>query len=257
MKKLVNPTSDSILKVSNLTKDFSGIRAVNNVSFELASGTITAVIGPNGAGKTTLYNLISGNLAATSGSVNLDGKEILGLSPDQIVKAGIGRSFQITSVFPSLTVEQNVRAAVISLQGKQFDFWSNVQGDLDLNQAVREILNLLGIEALAERPVSLLSHGDRSLVEIALVLALKPRLILLDEPTSGMSRSEAQRIVQLIKHLRQATGCTFLITEHDVEVVFDLAKIIIVMHQGQIILQGDRQEISNSPEVRRVYLGTN
>ena len=146
---------------------------------------------------------------------------------------------------------------MISRQGKQFDFWSNVQGDRDLNLAVREILNLVGIGALAELPVGLLSHGDRSLVEIALVLALKPRLILLDEPTAGMSRSEAQRIVQLIQHLRQATDCTFLITEHDVEVVFDLAKIIIVMHQGQIILQGDRQEISNSPEVRRVYLGTN
>ncbi len=256
MKKLVNPTSDSVLKISNLTKNFSGIRAVNNVSFELASGTITAVIGPNGAGKTTLYNLISGNLAATSGSVKLDGQEILGLTANQIVKAGIGRNFQITSVFPSLTVEQNVRAAVISLQGKQFDFWSNVKGDRDLNQPVREILNLVGIEALAERPVSLLSHGDRSLVEIALVLALKPRLILLDEPTAGMSREEAQRIVELIKQLRQATGCTFLVTEHDLEMVFNLAESIVVMHQGKIILQGDRQVISNSPEVRRVYLGT-
>ena len=256
MKKLVNPTSDSILKVSNLTKDFSGIRAVNNVSFELASGTITAVIGPNGAGKTTLYNLISGNLAATSGSVELDGQEILGLTANQIVKAGIGRNFQITSVFPSLTVEQNVRAAVISLQGKQFDFWTNVKGDRDLNQAVREILNLVGIEALAERPVSLLSHGDRSLVEMALVLALKPRLILLDEPTAGMSREEAKKIVQLIKQLRRATGCTFLITEHDLEMVFNLAELIIVMHQGKIILQGDRQAIRDSPEVRRVYLGT-
>ena len=114
----------------------------------------------------------------------------------------------------------------------------------------------MGIAALAERPVSLLSHGDRSLVEIALVLALKPRLILLDEPTAGMSREEAKKIVQLIKHLRQATGCTFLITEHDLEMVFNLAELIIVMHQGKIILQGDRHEISNSPEVRRVYLGT-
>ena len=256
MKKLVNPTSDSVLKISNLTKDFSGIRAVNNVSFELASGTITAVIGPNGAGKTTLYNLISGNLAATSGSVKLDGQEILGLTANQIVKAGIGRNFQITSVFPSLTVEQNVRAAVISLQGKQFDFWTNVKGDRNLNQAVREILNLVGIEALAERPVSLLSHGDRSLVEIALVLALKPRLILLDEPTAGMSREEAQRIVELIKQLRQATGCTFLITEHDLDVVFNLAELLVVMHQGRIILQGDHPAIRDSPEVRRVYLGT-
>ena len=256
MKKLVNPASDSFLKVSNLTKDFSGVRAVNDVSFELGSGTIAAVIGPNGAGKTTLYNLISGKLAPTSGSVKLDHKEIIGLTPNQIVQAGIGRSFQITSVFPSLTVEQNVRAAVISRQRKQFDFWSNVRGDLHLNQAVGEILNLLGIEALITLPVCLLSHGDRSLVEMAIVLALKPRLILLDEPTAGMSRGEAQRIVQLIKHLQQATGCTFLITEHDLEVVFNLAESLIVMHQGRIIIQGDGRAIKDSPEVRRIYLGT-
>ena len=241
--------------MSNLTKDFSGIRAVNHVSFELTCGTITAVIGPNGAGKTTLYNLLSGKLAATSGSVKLDGKEILGLSPERIVKAGIGRSFQITSVFPNLSVRQNVRIAAIACQGKQFDFWHNVKEDRVLNRDVREILNLLGLETLAERPVALLSHGDRSLVEIAIVMALKPRLILLDEPTAGMSREEAQRIVHLIKHLPQTTGCTFLITEHDLEVVFALAETIIVMHQGRIILRGDRQTISNSPEVRRVYLG--
>ncbi len=256
MKNLVNSASDSVLKVSNLTKDFSGIRAVNNVSFELDSGAITAVIGPNGAGKTTLYNLISGHLAPTSGSVKLDNKEIVGLTPDQIVQAGIGRSFQITSIFPDLTVGQNIRVAVISRQKKQFDFWTKVKQDRSLNQAVKDILELVGIEALAQNPVNLLSHGDRSLVEIALVLALKPRLILLDEPTAGMSREEAQKIVQLIKQLQEATGCTFLITEHDLEVVFNLSESIIVMHQGQILLQGDCQAVSDSPEVRRVYLGT-
>ncbi len=256
MKKSVNTSSHSVLKVSNLTKDFSGIRAVNQVSFELSSGSITAVIGPNGAGKTTLYNMLSGNLAPTSGSVKLEGKEIIGLTPDRIVQAGIGRSFQITSVFPNLSVEQNVRVAVISRQRKQFDCWRNLESDRALNQAVREILNLVGIETLAKSPVSLLSHGDRSLVELAIVLALKPNLILLDEPTAGMSREETQRIVQLIKHLQQSTDCTFLITEHDLDVVFNLAESIVVMHQGKIIAKGNYQEISDSSEVRRVYLGT-
>ena len=256
MKKSVNTFSHSVLKVSNLTKDFSGICAVNQVSFELSSGSITAVIGPNGAGKTTLYNLLSGNLAPTSGSVKLEGKEIIGLTPDRIVQAGIGRSFQITSVFPNLSVEQNVRVAVISRQRKQFDFWHNLESDRAVARAVREILDLVGIETLAQSPVRLLSHGDRSLVELAIVLALKPRLILLDEPTAGMSREETQRIVQLIEYLQQSTDCTFLITEHDLDVVFNLAESIVVMHQGKIIAQGNYQEISNSSEVRRVYLGT-
>ena len=255
MKKLVKHSTESVLKVSNLTKDFSGIRAVNQVSFELSSSSITAVIGPNGAGKTTLYNLLSGNLAPTSGSVKLEGTELIGLTPDRIVKAGISRSFQITSVFPDLSVEQNVRVAVISRQRKQFDFWHSLKSDRAVGRAVREILNLVGIETLAKSPVSLLSHGDRSLVEIAIVLALKPRLILLDEPTAGMSREEAQRIVQSIEHLQQSTDCTFLITEHDLEVVFNLAESIIVMHQGKIIARGNDREISNSSEVRRVYLG--
>ena len=256
MKKSVNHFADIVLKVSNLTKDFSGICAVNQVNFELSSGSITAVIGPNGAGKTTLYHLLSGNLAPTSGSVRLEGKELIGLTPDRIVRVGIGRSFQITSVFPDLSVEQNVRVAVISRQRKQFDFWRILKRDRSVDRAVREILTLVRIEPLAKSPVSLLSHGDRSLVEIAIVLALKPRLILLDEPTAGMSREEAQRIVQLIKHLQQSTDCTFLITEHDLDVVFNLAESIIVMHQGKIIAQGNCQEISNSSEVRRVYLGT-
>ena len=256
MTKLVKHSTESVLKVSHLTKDFSGIRAVNSVSFELSSGSITAVIGPNGAGKTTLYNLLSGNVAPTSGSVKLEGKEIIGLTPDRIVRVGIGRSFQITSVFPNLSVEQNVRVAVISRQRKQFDFWHSLKSDRAVDRAVSEILNLVGIETLAQSPVSLLSHGDRSLVEIAIVLALKPRLILLDEPTAGMSREETQKIVQLIKHLQQSTDCTFLITEHDLEVVFNLAESIIVMHQGKIIAQGNYREISNSSEVRRVYLGT-
>ncbi|MGK7875144.1 MAG: ABC transporter ATP-binding protein [Xenococcaceae cyanobacterium] len=247
---------ETILQVTNLVKDFSGIRAVNSVSFTLSTGTITAVIGPNGAGKTTLYHLISGQLAPTSGQVLLKGKKITGLAPHKIVKAGIGRSFQITSVFPSLTVEQNVRAALISRMGRQFDFWHCVEGDRSLNQAVHQILPLVGIQHLASKPVRILSHGDRALVEMAIVLACKPRLILLDEPTAGMSREETSRMVQLIRHLQQKTGCTFLITEHDLEVVFNLAENIIVMCQGRILAMGQSDEIRTNPDVRRAYLGT-
>ena len=257
-------TPDPILQVTNLVKDFSGIRAVNDVSFTLATGNIAAVIGPNGAGKTTLYNLISGQLSPTSGSIKLKGKEIAGLPPDKIVKAGIGRSFQITSVFPSLTVLQNVRTAAISRIGRQFDLWQGVGRDSlednspasSLQQGVQKILTLVGIEHLAANIVSALSHGDQALVEIAIVLALEPQLILLDEPTAGMSREETRHIVQLIRHLRQQTGCTFLITEHDMEVVFQLAETIIVMHQGKILATGNPDDIHHNPSVRRAYLGT-
>lgn len=218
--------------------------------FLIAAG-LTTIFGVMG-----ILNFAHGSLYMLGAYLSYSFKEIVGLTPNLIVQAGIGRSFQITSIFPNLTVAQNIRVAVISLQRKQFDFWTKVQQDRSLNQAVKDILELVGIEALAQNPVNLLSHGDRSLVEIAIILALKPRLILLDEPTAGMSREEAQKIVQLIKQLQQATGCTFLITEHDLEVVFNLAESIIVMHQGQILLQGDRQAVSDSPEVRRVYLGT-
>ncbi|NES01618.1 MAG: ABC transporter ATP-binding protein [Okeania sp. SIO2F4] len=244
-----------MLEVINLVKDFSCIRAVNNVSFNLSAKTITAVIGPNGAGKTTLYHLISGELQPTSGSVKLNGRELVGLSPHKIVKAGIGRSFQITSVFPSLTVQQNIRAAVIARGDRQFNFWQNLQSDISLKQTVSEVMSLVGIENLATTPLQHLSHGDRSLVEIAIVLAVKPLLILLDEPTAGMSQSETNRIVELIRYLQQEMGCTFLITEHDMEVVFNLAELIIVLHQGSILAVGNSEEIKNHPDVRRAYLG--
>ena len=248
--------AEIILQVTNLVKDFSGIRAVNNVSFTLSTGTITAVIGPNGAGKTTLYQLISGQILPTSGSVKLKGKKITGLAPHKIVKAGIGRSFQITSVFPGLTARQNVRAALISRIGAQFDWWHCVESDRPLNIAVDKILALVGIQHLASTAVQILSHGDRALVEIAIVLACKPRLILLDEPTAGMSREETGNMVQLIRHLQQKTGCTFLITEHDMEVVFNLAENIIVMCQGKILAMGRSDEIRTNPDVRHAYLGT-
>ena len=248
--------SETILQVTNLVKDFGGIRAVNDINFTLSAGGLTALIGPNGAGKTTLYHLICGRLPPTSGQIKLQGKNITGLAPHAIVRAGIGRSFQITSVFPALTVRQNVRAAAISRMGRQFDWWRRVERDRPLNQAVEKILALVGIQHLASKPVQSLSHGEQGLVEIALVLALEPRLILLDEPTAGMSREETSRIVQLLRQLNQKTGCAFLITEHDMDVVFNLAETIIVMHQGKIIAAGEPEQIRANPDVRRAYLGT-
>lgn len=248
--------SDIILEVTNLVKDFGGIRAVNHVNVTLLAGELTALIGPNGAGKTTLYQLICGGLTPTSGQIIFQGENITGWAPHAIVRVGIGRSFQITSVFPALTVRQNVRAAAISRMGKQFDWRHRVERDLPLNQAVEEMLAQVGIQHLAPQPVQSLSHGERGLVEIALVLALEPRLILLDEPTAGMSREETNRIVKLLRQLNQKTGCAFLITEHDMQVVFDLAEKIIVMNQGRVIATGNSEQIRANPDVRCAYLGT-
>ena len=248
--------TETLLQVTNLVKDFGGIRAVNHVNFTLPTGSLTALIGPNGAGKTTLYHLICGSLTPTSGQIILQEKNITGLAPHTLVKAGIGRSFQITSLFPALTVRQNVRVAAISRMGRQFDGWRWVTGDRALHQAVEKKLARIGIQHLASQPVQSLSHGERGLVEIALVLALEPRLILLDEPTAGMSREETSRIVELLRQLNQEIGCAFLITEHDMEVVFNLAEKIIVMDQGTIIATGDPEQIRRNPDVRRAYLGT-
>ncbi len=245
-----------ILEVKNLVKNFSGNKVVDNVSFSLENGTITAVIGPNGAGKTTLYKLISGQLLPTSGTIELKGKKITGLAPHQIVKAGIGRSFQITSVFEGLTVKQNVRVAIAARVGQQFDLWHSLEGNRRLNRSVGKILAAVGILDLADILVRNLSYGERALVEIAIVLACKPSLILLDEPTAGMSHVETTRVVKLIKDLQQKTRATFLMTEHDMEVVFNLAENIIVMSRGKILAAGQPEEIRNNSDVRRAYLGT-
>jgi len=245
-----------ILEVKNLVKNFSGNKVVDNVSFSLENGTITAIIGPNGAGKTTLYKLISGQLMPTSGTIELKGKKITGLAPHTIVKAGIGRSFQITSVFEGLRVKQNVRVAIAAQMGREWDLWSFLQRDRRLNRSVSEILAAVGILDLADILVRNLSYGERALVEIAIVLACKPSLILLDEPTAGMSDAETTRVVKLIKDLQQKTRATFLMTEHDMEVVFNLAENIIVMSRGKILAAGKPEEIRNNRDVRRAYLGT-
>ena len=245
-----------ILEVTNLVKNFSGNYAIDNLSFSLETGTITAVIGPNGAGKTTLYKLISGQLVPTSGTIKLKGKKITGLAPHKIVKAGIGRSFQITSVFPGLTVQQNVRVAIVAQTGRQFDLWNCLDRDRDLDRSVIEILERVGIPDLANILVRNLSHGERALVEIAIVLACKPSLILLDEPTAGMSRQETNRIVKLIENLQQKTGWTFLMTEHDMKVIFNLAEKIIAIDRGRMLAAGTPQEIRANGDVRRAYLGT-
>ena len=244
-----------LLQIRGLTKDFGRLRAVDGVDLDVHEGELTAVIGPNGAGKTTLYNLITGRFRPTRGSIRFLGEEIGGLSPPDILRRGIGRSFQITNVFPSLTVLENVRIACIVRMGRQHRWFRRVEADRELHEASMEVLRMVQLEALWDRPVKSLSHGDRRLVEVAIVLATRPKLVLLDEPTAGMNPTETRRMVELIRSLHRQTGTTFLLTEHDMEVVFAICRRIVVMHRGQVLADGTPEAIRANPDVRAAYLG--
>ncbi|HEY8485813.1 MAG TPA: ABC transporter ATP-binding protein [Limnochordales bacterium] len=245
----------ALLSVRGLVKEFGRLRAVDGVDLEVEEGELTAVIGPNGAGKTTLYNLITGRYAPTAGSIRFRGREVAGLAPPELVRLGIGRSFQITNVFPNLTVLQNVRIAAIVQMGRQRRWWQRVDHDAELHQACMAVLRQVGLDGLAHRPVNTLSHGDRRQVEVAIVLATRPKLVLLDEPTAGMNPAETRRMVELIQRLHRETGTTFLLTEHDMEVVFSICRRIVVMHRGRVLADGSPEEIRRNPEVRAAYLG--
>jgi branched-chain amino acid transport system permease protein len=247
--------AEVVLEVRDLRRAFGALRAVDGVSLQLERGAIVALIGPNGAGKTTLYNLVTGRLRADDGSVRFRGQELLGLPPHAIARRGLVRSFQITNVFPGLTVLQNVRAALIARHRRTGDWWHPVARDAPLNQEAHAILNRVGLQGVAGRLVSAMPHGDRRVVEIALVLALDPEVVLFDEPTAGLNPEESQRVVALIRDLRHRTGKTFLITEHDLAVVFALAERILVMHQGRLLAQGSPADVQADREVRRAYLG--
>jgi branched-chain amino acid transport system ATP-binding protein len=246
---------DPVLELRDVRKHFGAVRAVDGVTLQLRRGEIVALIGPNGAGKTTLYNVISGRLRADAGTVRFHGQELVGLPTHAVVRRGLARSFQITNVFPGLSVLQNVRAALIARHRRTLDWWHPVAHDQGLNAEAHAILAQVGLAPVAHRLVSALPHGDRRVVEIALVLALDPSVVLFDEPTAGLTAEESRRVVALIRDLQSRTGKTFLLTEHDLAVVFAVAERILVMHQGRLLAQGSPAEVQADQEVRRAYLG--
>ncbi len=241
-----------MIKVANLNKAFGGLRAVDNLSFEGARNRITSIIGPNGAGKSTAFNLIAGTLPPDSGTVTLDGREITGMAPYVLAGLGVARSFQITNLFFGLSVLENVRLACQSLERR-----SRYLVRLDRLAAplarAHEILAEFGLAEQADELVGNLSHGDQRRVEIALCMALDPKLLMLDEPTQGMSPSETAEIDALIKSL--AGRVTVLLIEHDIDLVMSLSDHVVVMHQGQKLFEGTPDEVSASPAVRQAYLG--
>jgi branched-chain amino acid transport system ATP-binding protein len=242
-----------MLKVEEIHKSFDDFKAVNGANLNVERGELVAVIGPNGAGKTTLFNLITGQLKADEGKVIFNEEVISHLPPYKICKRGIARSFQIANIFPRLTVFRNVQVSVLSQQEKSRKLFYPAE-KLALEET-KSILENVGLLDKAENTAGSLAHGDQRALEIAIALGNEPELLILDEPTAGMSAEETTATMALIKRLAESRGLTILFCEHDMEVVFNAAQSIMVMHQGLTVLQGEPDEVRNSSQVQECYLG--
>jgi branched-chain amino acid transport system ATP-binding protein len=243
-----------ILETRELTKEFKGFVAVNGVGLRVKRGAIHALIGPNGAGKTTCFNLLTHFLVPTSGQIFYNGREITGSSPAAIARMGLVRSFQISAVFPHLTVLENVRVALQRRRGASFDFWRSERLLDELNGRARELIVAVGLASFENAIAGELAYGRKRALEIATTLALEPEMMLLDEPTAGMTHEDVERITQLIKTV--ASGRTVLMVEHNMSVVSGISDMITVLQRGSILAEGTYAEISGNPQVMEAYMGT-
>ncbi|MCK4787527.1 MAG: ABC transporter ATP-binding protein [Desulfobacteraceae bacterium] len=243
----------AILETKGLKKSFGGLMAVAGVDMETQDGQIHSIIGPNGAGKTTLFNLISGYYPCDEGQVFFKGRDITDLSPQKIVKMGMGRSFQVTNIFPKLSVFENIQATILYRGGKGLSFFSEVRR-LALEET-KEILSMVELIEQAQEMAGILSAGDRKRLELGIVLATKPDLLLLDEPTCGMSPGETANTIELIKKIAQEKSLTVLFTEHKMDVVFSISSHITVMNFGAIIAAGKPDDIRTNEKVQKIYFG--
>jgi len=242
-----------VLEVTSLSKAFAGFKAVNHANLAVEKGEIVAVIGPNGAGKTTLFNLITGIIKPDSGRVLFKNEDITGLSPHEVCRKRISRSFQIVNVFQRLTVFENVQISVLSREKKTWNLFTP-SASLAINET-DEILESVGLLKKKNRTTALLSHGDRKVLEIAMALGGNPEFLILDEPTAGMAAEETSRCIDLIKKLSQTMGLTILFCEHDMEIVFGIANRIMVMVRGGTVIQGPCEEVRCNEAVQDAYLG--
>jgi branched-chain amino acid transport system ATP-binding protein len=242
----------NLLETKGLTKRFGGLTAVDNVNFQVTKGEIRAIIGPNGAGKTTFFNLIAGRLPPTQGEIWFKGENITHIPPHHICKKGIGRSYQVTNIFPKLPVFENVRLAAQAVE-VTYDFWTNVDSMNDINGRVAEILEKLKLIDHRDVRATNLPHGLQRHLEIGIALASRPELLLLDEPTAGMTQEETRRMMELIENI--AEGLTIVVVEHDMKFVMSISKRITVLHEGKVLAEGAPEEIRKNEDVQRVYLG--
>jgi len=244
---------DTILETKGLTKEFKGFVAVKDVSLKVRRGSIHALIGPNGAGKTTCFNLLTHFLTPTRGQIFYNGREITGSAPARIARMGLVRSFQISAVFPHLTVLENVRIALQRKRGHSFDFWRSERVLDALNDSARELIAAVGLSEFENTVAVELAYGRKRALEIATTLALDPEMMLLDEPTAGMAHADVERISALVK--RVAANRTVLMVEHNLSVVSALSEHITVLARGEILAQGNYASVSKNPNVIQAYLG--
>ena len=241
------------LQVRNLSKRFGGLVVSENIDFDLPQGSRKALIGPNGAGKSTFANLVTGILAPTGGTIRFDGRDIAGMKEAARVKLGIAKTFQITTLFAKLTVRENLRMPVLEREGCGFRLFRRADGDPDIEGEVQALIDQFDLGPLADKPVLDLAYGQQRLVEMALTLALKPRVLILDEPAAGVPSSETHMITDAIERL--PADLAVLVIEHDMDLVFKVATSIVVLVQGRILTEGTPQEIATNPQVRELYLG--
>jgi branched-chain amino acid transport system ATP-binding protein len=243
-----------LLEVRQLSRAFGGVKAVQGVSFDIHSGELLALIGPNGAGKSTCFNMLNGQLAADSGSVKLEGRELLGMQPRQVWRLGVGRTFQITATFSSMTVRENVQMALLSHHGEINRLW--VRARSRFVDEANALLSQVGMETQGDRPCSILAYGDLKRLELAIALANQPKLLLMDEPTAGMGPRERIELMGLTASLVKAHRIAVLFTEHDMDVVFKHADRVMVLDRGLLVAQGAPLEVRANPQVQAIYLGS-
>jgi len=246
---------EALLQIKKVSNFFGMVCTARDLDLDIQAGVLTSIIGPNGAGKSTLINLITGNLPVQSGSILFKGQDITHLPINQRVRLGICRSFQIVNIFPELTVLENILIPTLAMSGRTRRFFSSVSRESAAYNQVETLLGKVGLGAVKNSPANALSHGDQRLLEVGVALAVNPTLLFLDEPTAGMNPVERVRVLKNIRQLSRGGQTTFVLVEHDMDIVFSLSERVVVLHRGEILGDGPPDEIKNNAQVREVYLG--
>jgi len=250
-----NEMAVKLLQIENLNKSFGRVKAAVDINLAFEQGVLTSIIGPNGAGKSTLINMLSGSLPADSGRILFQGRDITHMPIHRRVRLGLCRSFQVVNVFPELTVFDNILLPTLAASNRSRRLFGSLARETTANREVNEILELVGLAAEAQTIASALSHGDERVLEVGIAMAARPKLLFLDEPTAGMNPVERVQILENIRRLSDQGRTTFVIVEHDMDIVFSLSQRVIVLHYGEVIGDGTADAIKNNPRVREVYLG--